>query len=306
MKESAYKKKAHKHFWQRMQWYAFGFILFYAPFALYSRGMAFILGKTYDADIHDTCFRIPIQRILSGTWVEFFSVWGMSLFLLIISAVIFGPFFCGKLCPAGGLSELLSRYVPKRLKIDWTKYVDPVPLRFGFLAGFVIAPSVTGSLNCAYCNYTFLEKMLNAGFWAEMVMVSSTAILTAVLWLLVFGVFTKGGRGYCNFLCPVGAVQSFFHFLGRKLPWTYKLKLATNNCNNCGKCVEECPMGSLEKIKEEKAIVYNVLHCITCEQCTHACPEEALSYGRGDHGFVSKPSNILSPVTEKPIAETGD
>lgn len=306
MNESVYKKKAHRYFWQRIQWYVFGFILFYAPFALFSRGLAFILGKTYDADIHDTCLRIPIQRILSGTWVEFLSVWGISLFLLIISAVIFGPFFCGKLCPAGGFSELISRYVPKRLKIHWTKYINPVPVRFGFLAGFVIAPSVTGSLNCAYCNFTFLEKMMNAGFWAEMAMLSSSAILTAILWLLVFGVFTKGGRGFCNFLCPVGTLQSFFHFLGRKLTWTYKLKLAKTRCNNCGNCAEECPMGSLEKNSEEKNIQYNVLHCITCNQCIHICPQEALSYGRGIHGFASKISKKFLPISKKPITETSE
>jgi polyferredoxin len=299
-----YKQKSHRYFWQRIQWYVFGFMLFYGPFSLFSLGLGKILGKPADADIHDTCLRIPIQKVLSGEGIEFLSIWGISLVVLILASILFGPFFCGKLCPSGGFSELISRYVPKRVKIDWTKYINPVPVRYGFLAGFVVAPTITGNLNCAYCSFTFFEKLMKAGFWAEMAMLSSCAILTAVLWLGVFGVFTKGGRGYCNFMCPVGAVQSFFHFLGRKFKWTFKLKFAESKCNNCGTCVDECPMGALEKSTDVARVQYNIHHCITCTQCVNSCPQEALSYGTGYHGFVSAPSDTPIPYTKTPLKES--
>ncbi len=290
MKKITYKQKAHRYFWQRMQWYVFGFILFYAPFTLFARGIGKLVGQTPDITIHDTCFRIPIQNVLSGKWVELFSIWGISLTLMVISALLFGPFFCGKLCPTGGFSELLARYIPRRLQIDWSRFINPVPVRYGFLAGFVITPFISGNLECAYCSFTFLEKLMNAGFWSEMAMLSSCAILTGFLWLVIFGIFTKGGRGYCNFMCPVGAAQSFLHSVGRMVKWTGKLKLAESRCTNCGTCVDECPMGALEKSPDGGHVQYNIHHCITCTQCVHACPHEALSYGTGEHGFSSSPS----------------
>ncbi|PIE59421.1 MAG: 4Fe-4S ferredoxin [Desulfobulbus propionicus] len=300
MKKINYKQKAHRYFWQRIQWYAFGFILFYAPFILFARGLGKIVGETPNVTIHDTCLRIPIQNLLSGKGVQLFSIWGISLVLLVVSALLFGPFFCGKLCPAGGFSELVSRYVPKRLKVDWTRFVNPAPVRYGFLAGFVISPFVTGNLNCSFCGFWFLENLMNAGFWAEMVSLSSCAILTGLLWLVIFGMFTKGGRGYCNFMCPVGAFQSILHFFGRMFKWTFKLKLAEDKCNNCGTCVEECPMGALERNSDAGHVQHNIHHCITCSQCVNSCPQGALFYGTGYHGFSCPSSETLAPYTKTP------
>lgn len=36
-------------------------------------------------------------------------------------------------------------------------------------------------------------------------------ILTLFLWAGLFGIFTKGNGGFCNFLCPVGAVQNLLY-----------------------------------------------------------------------------------------------
>ncbi len=286
MATTNYRQKTVRYFWKRMQWYTLGFILFYAPFILFARIVGKIVGKEPGVTIHDTCLRIPVQDFLSGKGFTFASIWGISLILLTVSAVLFGPFFCGKLCPTGGFSELLSRYVPKRFQVDWTQFVNPAPVRYGFLAGFIVSPFLSGNLNCSFCGFWFLENLTNAPLRGEMVALSSCAILTGLLWLVIFGIFTKGGRGYCNFMCPVGAFQNALHFVGRVLPWTYKLKIAEDKCNNCGTCVDECPMGALEREASATRVRHNVHNCITCTQCVNACPQEALSYGTGYHGFA--------------------
>jgi ferredoxin-type protein NapH len=68
------------------------------------------------------------------------------IFILIAISFFVGPLFCGWLCPAG-LTEHLSRAMPSRLKFDLTGKVDPAPLRYGFLAGyiFVAAPIFRGN-----------------------------------------------------------------------------------------------------------------------------------------------------------------
>ncbi len=300
MKKINYNQQGNRYFWQRIQWYAFGFILFYAPFILFARAVGKILGETPNVTIHDTCLRIPIQDLLSGKGVKFASIWGVGLTLLIVSALLFGPFFCGKLCPTGGFSELLARYIPRRLQIDWTRFVNPAPVRYGFLAGFIISPFLSGNLNCSFCGFWFLENVMNAGFWAEMAALSSCAILTGLLWLVIFGMFTKGGRGYCNFMCPVGAFQSLLHSVGRMSKWTFKLKIAEDKCVNCGICENECPMGALETNSDANHVQYNIHHCITCTQCVNSCPHEALSYGTGYHGFTSFPVEPAAPYSKTP------
>lgn len=277
---SRLEKQSNRYLLKRAGWYGFGLLLFYAPFAFFNRAINWLLGNGTDGNIHGTCFRIPIADLLGGKGLDLASVLGISLLLLLSSAFLIGPFFCSRLCTAGATPEYLSRLIPDRWKIDWTKIVNPVPIRYGFLAGFVIAPLTTGALNCSYCSYGFFERMLTGGFWGEIGALASTNILTVLLWVGLFGLFTKGGRGYCNFMCPVGPLQSFMHSLGIWFGFTYKLKYKKDQCISCKSCVKACPMGSLRSGSDEK-IKYNIHHCITCRQCTAVCPTNAITYGRG-------------------------
>jgi ferredoxin-type protein NapH len=288
------RKRQKLYLLKRLPWYILGCFLFYAPFALFNKGIAWILGSKADPNIHSTCFRIPIVELFTEGKFDILSEWGLSLTLLFVSAFLVGPFFCGRLCVAGAFGEYISRLVPDKWKIDWTRYVSPVPLRYGFLGGFIIAPIATGALNCAYCSYGFFERMITGGIWGDLGVLGSSTILTAGLWLGLFGLFTKGGRGYCNFMCPVGPMQSLIHSIGARLPFTYKLKYQKSACISCAGCVKACPMGAL-KLNEGKknGVSYSIHNCITCRQCTSACPTGAISYGQGDRGWIKIPTKSI-------------
>lgn len=45
-------------------------------------------------------------------------------------------------------------------------------------------------------------------------------------------------------------------------------------CIGCGKCVETCPAGALEKNAEGK-IVYHSEKCVQCDTCIHVCPNDS-------------------------------
>lgn len=297
-KLSKIKKQSDRYLLKRAGWYGLGLLLFYAPFAFFNRALNWLLGNGTDGTIHGTCFRIPIANLLGGKGIDLGSVWGISLLLLLGSAFLIGPFFCSKLCTVGAITEYMSRMIPDKWKIDWTKMVNPVPIRYGFLAGFVIAPLTTGALNCSYCSYGFFERMLTGGFWGEIGALSSATIITALLWIILFGLFTKGGRGYCNFMCPVGPLQSLMHSLGVWFGFTYKLKYKKEQCVSCKTCVKECPMGALRSGNDGK-ITYSIHHCITCRQCEAVCPTNAITYGRGDSDW----SPALMPIKQSVVAE---
>lgn len=279
-------KKGNKFLIKRMIWYLFGVILFYAPFAFYEKFLNKIMNNKSTTDVHSICLRIPLLNLFTGKGIQVMSVVFITVILFFVLTFFLGSFYCGRLCAAGALPEYLSRLVPERFKINWYKVINPIPIRYGFLAGYLITPFLAGSIACAFCNLSFLQRLMNGGFWGNFGFLGSTTIITASLWLVVFGIFTKGGRGYCNFMCPVGATQGIIQSISSKFGFTFKLKLSKEKCVSCGTCVKTCPMGSLQK--EGGKIKYEILNCITCRQCEAECPKNAISYGIGKSEWSEK------------------
>lgn len=264
---------------QRLAGYVLGFVLFYAPFTLFQRALSHFLtdGRSLQT-IHSLCLRIPLEHILDGKMFRYASVSVVSTVILLVTAFVFGPVFCGKLCPAGALPELLSKFVPSKFQISWHKYTEIAPLRYGMLAGFCLVPFFDGILACAYCNFFLFDLLANYYTRGYFISLTSSLILTAFLWVVVFGLFTKGGHGFCNFLCPVGAAQSLVHFLGSKFNFTLRMQVDTSKCIGCGQCVQKCPMEAAG-MQDKKAQICQH-NCIVCGVCKHACPVQAITYGR--------------------------
>lgn len=68
---------------KRLTGYALGFILFYAPVALFQRCLFYLLyGSWQPQSIHGLCFRIPIEHILDGIIWRLTSISMLSTLLL--------------------------------------------------------------------------------------------------------------------------------------------------------------------------------------------------------------------------------
>ena len=267
---------------RRLAGYFLGFVLFYAPFALFQKILGFLLkGKWQEQTIHSLCLRIPTEHLLDGRIFQYASISVVSLGILLIAAFFFGPVFCGRLCPAGAFTEYLSKLLPERLQIDWIKYTEIAPIRYGMLAGFCLVPFFGGILACAYCNFFLFDLLANYYSQGYFISLSSSLLLTSILWLVIFGLFTKGGRGYCNFLCPVGAVQNLVHYFSSKLPFVSRMQVDKEKCIGCRRCVHNCPMRAIT-LHEERAEI-SQHNCIVCGQCAHDCPVKAIHYGRKCH-----------------------
>lgn len=256
-----------------------GFILFYAPMAYLPKLVYYLLyGKWLDMTVHSICFRIPLEHLVDGRLLRYSSISIGGMLILLIIAFFFGPIFCGKLCPAGAFTEYLSYLIPERFKIDWSKYVDITPIRYGILTGYLLLPLFGGVVACSYCNYYVFDLLVNFYLQGYFVSLNTSLLLNLLLWFLVLGVFTKGGRDYCNFMCPVGAIQNIFHYIGSKIGCAYAVRFNKDKCVGCGKCVANCPMKSIT-IKDNKA--QNSIHnCIICGECIHNCTVKAIEYRR--------------------------
>lgn len=262
---------------QRLVGYFLGFLLFYEPFICFQRLTSNFLFETGFASIHVPCARIPLTNLLTVGWRE---AGPNSLFfclLLAVTSLWFGPLFCGRLCPAGGFSELLGSILPAKYKLDWSKLVPVLPLRYGFFAGFLASVWLGFATPCIYCNYYALEIFINYFLLGHILNNMLSLAATFILANILLGLFAIGGRGYCQMLCPVGTYCSLFHYLGKYLPGTFAMKVEKNLCIGCGKCVRSCPMRAIS-ITEKKAVITHQL-CITCGQCQHNCPMRAIKYG---------------------------
>ena len=263
---------------KRIIGYLFGFVLFYAPFALFQKTISYLLtGQFREMTIHSLCYRIPIEHMLDGS---FFQRGAYSLIccgILFVSALLFGPVFCGRLCPAGAFTEYVSKLVPDGFKISWRKYTEIAPLRYGMLFGFLLSPFFDMVLACAYCNFFIFDLIVNYLTMGYIVSFTSSMLLTFILWLFLFGIFTKVGRGFCNFLCPVGAVQSLFSYIGSKIGIASAWRCDTSKCTKCGKCANACPM---EAIEMNEGPVQSIHNCINCGVCVYCCPVKSITFGR--------------------------
>ena len=266
--------------------YLLGFILFYEPFMFFQRITGSFLVETGFTSIHVPCARIPLANILTGQWQYSGPTSLLFCLLLIVVSLWFGPLFCGWLCPAGAFSEYLSRVIPDKYKINWAQLVPLVPLRYGFFLGFLCSVILGLGIPCSYCNYYALEIFVGYLHTGQLLSGSLSLLMTFVVSNVFLGLFTKGGRGYCNLLCPVGTMCSLMHVLGQFVPGSFGMQVDNNKCVGCGLCSKKCPMQAVS-ITQGKAQI-NRHHCIVCGQCRQACPRKAIAYTNGLHREVAK------------------
>ena len=256
--------------------YIVGFILFYEPFMFFNQIASTFITDTSFSSIHVPCARIPLANIVTGEWLATSTISLIFCLLLAVTSLWFGPLFCGKLCPTGAFSELLGSLLPDKYKIDWVKLVPVLPLRYGFLIGFLFSIWLGFGIPCTYCNYYSFEIFINLFLTEYFLNTLSSLIATFFLANVFLGLFTKGGRGYCLFICPVGTYNSLFHIFGRFVPGAFAMQVRKNACIGCTKCAQNCPMRAIT-MHERQATIDRRL-CIICGKCAHGCPKQAICY----------------------------
>lgn len=261
---------------QRLIGYLTGFLLFYEPFMLFHNLTGTLFEETGFYSLHVPCVRIPLANILTGDWAYAGPVSLCFCLLLALVSLWFGPFFCGRLCPAGAFSEFLGSLLPEKYQIDWQKYVPITTLRYGFFAGFLLSAFSGFASFCAYCNYYAFELFIISIYSSQLLLTSFSLLAVFFIANIVFGLFTKGGRGYCNFLCPVGTASSLLHRIGQLLPGPFKMAVNKPACIGCGKCARNCPMRTIS-LKQGKAVI-DTNRCIVCGCCQAQCPVQAIRY----------------------------
>lgn len=218
--------------------------------------------------------------------------------ILLLYGLCLGRTICGFLCPVGLIQDLL--YKIKSFKIDKNRVTRALSYtKYIILAIFVIIlPIMYGVQNVAvpaFCKYICPAGTLEGGIGLlsnpnntdmfEMLGPLFTWKLSLFILFIVFSILCY--RFFCRFICPLGAIYSFFNqisFLG--------IKLNNEKCINCGKCVTICKM-DIKTVGDRE--------CIHCGDCVSVCPTQAITFN-GPHIKLHKNEIDISKF-ENPTKE---
>jgi ferredoxin-type protein NapH len=195
---------------------------------------------------------------------------------VLVSTFFFGRYWCSHLCPIGGAGELGSSLTPKKLKLDYSS-IPAAPVRYGYLLVYLAAPLLgIGSLCCSYCNFAAVPSMFGAAFVSADLdyFLRFYGIINLALFILL-AVMARGGRAYCNFLCPVGALDALSARLGQGVG--RRVRVTAERCTACGTCRDVCPTWAISVDSTAKV---DQLSCFPCRKCEKVCPEGAIGYGK--------------------------
>ena len=216
---------------------------------------------------------------------------------LVLLTLLFGRVYCSVICPLGVFQDGISWLGTRGSKRPYQYRKELKWLRYGVLALFVIALIVGIQAFVAFlAPYSAYGRMVQNllqpvyiwgnnlfAAWAEKA--GSYAFYSREVWLrsvptLVVAVVTlvgivalafKGGRTYCNSICPVGTVLGFFSRFAMFRPVIDRSK-----CVHCKACEQHCKAHCIAIGKDTEKIDYS--RCVDCFNCIGHCKTGALKY----------------------------
>ena len=212
---------------------------------------------------------------------------------LVALTLVFGRIYCSVICPLGILQDLLARLRLKKNKYSYSKEVKW--LRYPVLVVFVLA-GVAGvgslfQLLAPYSSFGRIATMILQPLWmlGNNVLASiaeradSYAFYSVEVWMKSLPVFViaaatlvvlfilawRGGRTYCNTICPVGTILSFL----ARFSWM-KIQFVEDKCKNCSMCSKNCKAACIDY--KTHSVDYS--RCVVCGNCIDKCKFGALKY----------------------------
>ena len=199
-----------------------------------------------------------IFSVLDWNWPvpKYNIAWYLFFGFTVVSTILWGRLYCGRICAYGALTQMLDYILPDRWRFDVPKAIEK---RASFIK-FAILAAVLGYylLTHNLLIYQYVEPFWMFGLFGTTIMWSMLAVLLTVT-LLVRNV-------YCRFLCPVGATLGLMSYLT-----VFRIK-RWSECNTCKMCQKTCQWGAIEG---PKILVTECVRCDDCERLyadTKKCP----------------------------------
>lgn len=249
-------------------------------------------------------------------WPAFYALNIGVVAAIIILTMVFGRIYCSVICPLGIMQDLIAKGKRKRNKYQYSpeKRILRYAVLLVFLVGAVAGVNIIVSLLAPYSSYGRMVGSLllpvyqwgnnllalaaehadSYAFYSTDVWLRSgiTLAIAAVTFIIIAILAFRGGRTYCNTICPVGTILSIF----ARRAWI-KINIDTDKCNGCGLCARNCKASCIDSKNHE--IDYS--RCVVCGDCIDKCHQGALSFGHK----ATKPQTAQNTISlTAPTAET--
>jgi len=170
----------------------------------------------------------------------------------IVSTVLWGRLYCGRVCAFGALTQLMDAIVPRRWRVDVPRAMERRAswIKFGLLGITIAYFLTTKDVNV----YRFVEPFWMFGLF------ETTALWIGLAVLLLATVFVR--NLYCRFLCPVGATLGLLSYLT-----VFKIK-RWSECSTCKICEKACEWGAIDGPR------ILVTECVRCDDCERLYADE--------------------------------
>lgn len=239
----------------------------------------------------------------------------------VVITLVFGRIYCSIICPLGVMQDVVSwisgRRNKKRKRLRFSYSPAKQWLRYTMLVIFIVAlVAGVGSLAALLAPYSsygriaqnlfqpiyllgnnalayLAERMDSYAFYSREVWIRSlpTFLIALATFIILVVLAWRNGRTYCNTICPVGTVLSFF----ARFSWM-KVRIDEDKCISCGLCAKGCKAACID-FKNHK-IDYS--RCVVCGDCLDNCHKNALHFGKAQKNVLpdsSRRNFLLAAAT---------
>jgi len=243
---------------RRLEVFRTGYLLFTLVFiGWYAQGQLSVVN-----------FVAVIQAVLAHQSLVFFLYDPMTVLLWAFAAVTFFVWgrgtFCGWLCPFGALQELVSK-LTLRLGIRQLRVSTQLDARLKWLKYFILA----GILLSACVSVTWSDRLVEVEPFKTSITLNFVRAWPFVLW----AVFTVGlsaffYKGYCRYLCPLGAGMALLGRL-RRFDW---IKRRVECGQPCQRCRSDCAYQAIDKAgKVDYGECFQCMDCVVIYESDELC-----------------------------------
>ena len=228
---------------------------------------------------------------------------------LVVLTLIVGRVYCSVICPLGILQDIASFFADKVHKNRFA-YKAPKPwLRWGSLGVFallmVLGVHAVALLVAPYSAFgrmaanlfaplyrlgnnaaAYLAERLDSyAFYSVDVWIKSipSFVIAMVSFVAIVVLAWRGGRMWCNTICPVGTILGFLS----RFAW-FRPSIDTEKCVGCRMCEKQCKASCIHA----KTHTIDASRCVACMNCIGACYKGAIAWTHPKKNKITQNADI--------------
>jgi polyferredoxin len=173
--------------------------------------------------------------------------WYLLAVFTVLSTVLWGRLYCGRMCAFGALTQLMDTIVPARWRRELPARLDrhAATVKYGVLVCAIVYFVVTHDRSI----YRYIEPFWMFGFHGTtLTWIGLGILLTATIFVRNL---------YCRYFCPVGAALGILSRLT-----VFRIK-RWSECKTCKICEKTCQWGA---IRGPEIVLTECVRCDDCER----------------------------------------